>query len=370
MTILVICSFAPSLWLFRGHLLRILTDRGYSVIACGPGGNIEASKRLEEMGVKWCPVKMNSGGMNPISDLKLLCQLRRIIEKYSPEIVFNYTIKPVIYGSMAASKCFVPRIYSMITGRGYCFMQNSLKQRLIGFVASCLYKMALRCNRRVIFQNIDDMELFLTKRIIKDRNDAVLVNGSGIDLKHFAQSEIRMHQPLFLLVARLYREKGVQEFVMAATTIKERHPEARFRIVGSIADNPSGFSPTIINQWKKQGIIEHVEWVDDVRPHLNESTVYVLPSYCEGLPRSVLEAMASGRPIVTTDAPGCRETVEEGVNGFLVPARDYKILSNRMERFITDPGLAKKMGMESRRIAEDRFDVELVTQQMIQALEI
>ena len=297
--------------------------------------------------------------MNPLRDIRAACALVALFHEVRPDVVLSYTIKPVIYGSLAARWTGVPAIYSMITGVGYAFSVQGVKGYLVSNLVRFLYKLSLNSNRKVFFQNPDDRNLFQEFDLLRDADQAVLVNGSGVDVGHFQQAAFPA-MTSFLLIARLLRDKGVIEFVQAARVIKEQYPEVIFRLVGWIDQSPMAISENDLKQWAEEGVIEYMGKLDDVRPAIANTTVYVLPSYREGTPRTVLEAMAMGRPIITTDAPGCRETVQEGLNGFLVLPRDSAALVSAMKRFIMQPHLTRSMGMESRRLAMEKYDVRMV----------
>jgi glycosyltransferase involved in cell wall biosynthesis len=320
------------------------------------------------MGVRLAPISINRTGMNPLNDLRSMLGLRRVLRAERPEVVFSYTIKPVIYGSLAARLASTPRIFSLITGAGYAFLAEDLRQRAVGTLIKPLYRRALRQNRAVFFQNPDDLDLFDRLRLLRSRSQAVLVNGSGVDLNHFQPVPPVAGPPVFLLIARFYREKGIQEFVDAARLVKQRYPQTRFRLVGSIDSNPSAISPIGLAAWQTEGVVEHTPWVNDVRPCLAACSVFVLPSYREGTPRTVLEAMAVARPIITTNAPGCRETVVDGENGFLVPVKDPQAVARAMERFILNPELIGSMGKRARALAEHKYDVHEVNRVMLEAM--
>ena len=325
---------------------------------------------LQSIGVTAIDVPLNRSSLNPLGDFQLCWTLRRLFEKLRPDVVFSYTIKPVIYGTFAASLCRVPRIASMVTGLGYCFLGETIKQRLVGCVAKLLYRAALRRNHVVIFQNRDDYDDLVKQGVLQRSKEFLIVNGSGVDLARFALAEPLLSPPTFLLIARLYREKGVLEFVEAARKLKSKHPQARFLVAGAPDSNPSSFTLADIEGWVATGAIEYVGWLEDVRPWLRMTSVYVLPSYREGTPRTVLEAMAMGRPIVTTDVPGCRETVVHGQNGFLVPSKDVDSLADAMERFVVEPDLIRTMGLRSRRIAEEKYNVHDVNFRILAALKL
>ncbi len=361
MRIGVVGGVARSLINFRGPLLRAMIERGHEVIACAPDISDEVSASLSKMGVKKCySIPLWRTGMNPFHDFKTYNSLRSIFEKERPDCVLSYTIKPVIYGSLAAQAVNVPGVFSMITGLGYAFTSTTIKQRFLRAVVQPLYRQALKGNTVVFFQNPDDQALFVDRRLVRDVSRTVVINGSGVDLEYYSRAEPVTERIVFLLIARLLRDKGIYEYVEAAKQIKAKYPEIIFQLVGPLDSNPSAISPTTVEAWHKEGIIEYLGEAKDVRPHIGAASVYVLPSYREGTPRTVLEAMAMGRPIITTDAPGCRETVRDGINGFLVPVKDVRRLVEAMERFIENPSLIPKMGEESWKVATEKYDVRKV----------
>ncbi|GAW65839.1 glycosyl transferase [Geoanaerobacter pelophilus] len=357
--ILVVGSLAESLINFRGPLLAALVANGHEVHAAAPDASASVKERLAGLGVRYHDLFLARTGLNPLADLKTYRSLKAIIRQTNPEVFFAYTIKPVIYGAFAARAARVPGIYPMITGLGYTFSGLTLKAKLVGSVTSILYRLALSFANQVFFQNPDDMSLFIKRGLISSRAQAVIVNGSGVDLEKFAPANLPQDLS-FLLVARLLKDKGVLEYVAAAREIKGRYPQVRFKMAGWIDDNPMAVSTQELVGWQQEGTIEYLGRLEDVRPAFAECSVYVLPSYREGTPRTVLEAMAMGRAIVTTDAPGCRETVVDGENGFLVTVKDSETLAKAMEKFIVDQGLIKIMGDRSRDIAENKYDVNKV----------
>ena len=269
---------------------------------------------MEKIAVRFHAMPLKRTGLNPLADYRFLRFFTRFLKAERPDLMFSYTIKSVIYGSLAAHRAGVPRIFALMTGLGYAFTDGNLKQRLVGRVARALYRRALPHNDAVFFQNPDDLQLFLDLGLLRDARRAVRVNGSGVDLERFGFQPPPSGPPVFLLVARLLRDKGIVEYAEAARLLKPRHPQARFQLVGPHDANPSAISRQQLDAWRSEGIIEYPGATDDVRPFLAGAGVFVLPSYREGTPMSVLEAMAVGRPIVTTDVPGCRETVVPGGN--------------------------------------------------------
>jgi len=384
MRILVIGGLIKSLINFRGPLLQTMASAGHSVIACANGHNFAIEEKLKKMRIAYYPIHLSRAGINPIKDLKTFIDMIRLISSVQPDIVLSYTIKPVIYGSLAAQLCGVKACYSLITGLGYVFMESSLFfQRFLGVLARIFYRISLKRNQKVFFQNPDDRALFLEKGLVRP-NQAVLVNGSGVDLDYFAMSALP-DELVFLMIARLLVDKGVREYVKATEKVKKRFPQTRFLLVGDVDPNPNSVRESELRQWQESGIIEYLGYLDDVRPAIHKCRCYVLPSYYrEGTPRTVLEAMAIGRSIITTDAPGCRETViltpegqlqrklGEGVmrgeNGILLRMRDVKALEKAMLNILEAPGLAERMAKRSREIAEEKFDVHKVNAVILNAM--
>jgi glycosyltransferase involved in cell wall biosynthesis len=372
MKIVIIASLAESLMNFRGPLLTELKSKGHEVIACAPDGNLflpedRVQTWLHDMGIIYHSIPLQRTGMNPLRDVKSFLYLRDLFIKETPDIVCSYTIKPVIYGSLAAYWAKVPRIYSIITGLGYTFMGSSLKRRAINYLTQHLYRRALKNNNQVFFQNPDDLNLFLELNLVSQRQ-VCQINGSGVDVEYFKDVDFLQGPPVFLLIARLIREKGILEYVEAARVIKKKYPQTVFQLLGAFDCGPSSILEDHVGQWQQEGVLEYLGQTEDVRPFIAGTSVYVLPSYREGTPRSVLEAMSMGRPIITTDVPGCRETVIDGENGFLVPMKNVEALVKVMEHFIQSPYLIPKMGRRSREIAEEKFDVHKVNAVIMQTM--
>lgn len=370
MKVVVIASKAKSLINFRGALLGAIVQAGHEVIACAPGCDPAVTESLRALGVQYEPIRLDRTGLNPLSDIRSTMQLTHLLRRLRPDITLGYTIKPVVFGSLAAYLARVPYRFSLITGLGFSFVVRpdpTLKARALNRLIRLLYRVSLTTNRTVFFQNPDDRDLFVQSGLVKP-SQAVVVNGSGVDLDHFYQVPVDTTRPVFLLIARLLKDKGIGEYAEAARLVKRSHAEATFLLVGPTDTNPAALSAAEVAAWHRSGSVEYLGEVSDVRPVIARSTVYVLPSYREGMPRTILEAMAMGRPIITTDVPGCRETVIEGYNGFLIPARDSQALAEAMERFIMHPELVAQMGNNSRKLAEDKFDVHSVNRQMMKAM--
>ncbi len=366
MTIVVLSSFPESLLNFRGHLLREFVALGHRVIACAPVASASLIERIEALGVKFHQVQIDRAGLTPFGDLRFLLSFRSFLRRERVDLLFAYAVKPVVYGSLAAGLAGVNQIYSLITGLGYSFVARSWGQRVLSRVVTLLYRVALAWNETVFFQNPDDLEVFRSHRIVRDR--VLVVNGSGVDLAYFHKASPVVQPVSFLLVGCLLRDKGIVEFVAAARLLKARYPNVLFRLLGPFDENPSSIPQRLVAQWQQEGCVEHLGAAEDVRPFLMSASVCVLPSYREGTPRSVLEAMAMGRPIVTTDVPGCRQTVRDGWNGFLVPPYEVEPLAHAMERFILQPDLIPLMGERSRQIAGDKFNVHDVNRAILSAM--
>jgi glycosyltransferase involved in cell wall biosynthesis len=367
MKIFVLASFAASLLNFRGKLLAALSEAGVEVHVAAPEllRDAAAIQGLVELGTQCHEVPLTRTGLNPVQDSGTLLAMVCLLHRVKPTHFLGYTIKPIIYGTLAAWMVGVPTRTALITGLGYTFnaeagaLQGTL-QRLVRL----MYKVALNRATCVIFQNPDDRALFIRLELVDPAKTAV-VNGSGIPLDDFSQRPLPpLDQCHFLLIARLLRDKGIYEYVDAARRIKSRYPSAVFHMVGWIDSNPSAIEEADLKSWIAEGLITFHGRLDDVRDRVAASHVYVLPSYREGTPRTVLEAMATGRAVITTDAPGCRETVVEGDNGFLVPIRDAAALAAAMEHFLKNPELIARMGQRSRDIAREKYDVRVVNAHM------
>jgi glycosyltransferase involved in cell wall biosynthesis len=363
----VLGSYAPSLINFRGAMLQAMVQRSHEVLAMAPDISDDTAQALRDIGASPVQVRLHRTGLNPLRDAASLLQLSSQFRRLRPDLLFSYTIKPVVYGSMAARMAGVRRIHSMITGLGYAFGQG---RGAIKFAAVKLYRLALTMNHSVLFQNRDDRDLFKDLKIIPANKPTRITHGSGVDVDRFSLAPAPEEPTLFLCISRLLKEKGVREFAEAARILKSRRPEARFRLVGPFDPGPDAIDKSVVESWVREGFLEWPGPCEDVRPHLREASVYVLPSYREGTPRSVLEAMAVGRPVVTTDVPGCRQTVLPGETGLLVPAKDSEALAKAMEKFLEEPELIQAMGLAGRAYCEALFDVRKVNALILETLEL
>jgi glycosyltransferase involved in cell wall biosynthesis len=352
---------------FRRQMLETLLARGAEIIAIVPIDD-RASAVLTRMGVRCLDLTLADQKLSVVGDIRTFLSLYKIFRGERPDAVIAFTAKPIVYGSIAARLAGVPRIISMITGLGYVFSGTTPKHLVLQKILGLQYCVALRLNCRVFFQNPDDMSHFVIRGCVK-ADKATLTNGSGVDLEEFRPSSDKSETPVFLMSARLIWEKGVGEYVAAARSVKQQYPDAQFWVLGQFDLSPSAVSRTQIADWEAEDVIRYLGFVEDVRPYLNRAHVFVLPSYYrEGIPRTLIEALASGLPVITTNSIGCRETVVSGVNGFLVEPRDAEELAVSMKKFLADLSLAKRMGKEARRFAEAKFDVQAVTDAIVTAL--
>jgi len=368
--ILIVANTSWHVLNFRMPLIKELQAHGVTVTAAAPLD--ECSKSLEAQGVHHIELPIGRKTLNPLSDLLLTIRLYRLYHRERPDVVFHNTIKPVIYGSMAAHWAGVGRVLNMIPGLGYVFSGNQLSQRLLRPLVKQMYRHAMRNTDAVLFQNPDDRDYFVKSGLVKAGKSQVTY-GSGVDLDHFYYVD---HTPsnhcTFLLLGRMLWDKGVGEYVEAARRVRKRHPSTRFLLLGIIdPDNPSFIPEHVINEWNKNGDIEFLASTADVRGILEKADVVVLPSYYrEGVPKSLLEAAAMGKPVITTDMPGCREAVVNNLTGLLIPARNVDALTEAMSALAADPARRLGMGREGRKLASERFDVKRVNQEILVAMGI
>ena len=351
---------------FRGDLIKRIISQGYEVVVTGPN-KIDVDK-IEALGARFIEVPINKNGVNPLADLKYQKALTEIFRREKPDVVLGYTAKPVIYGSIAAKKAKVPHICAMVTGAGYAFTAKTAKAKLIKAIMSMLYKRAFRCADVAIFQNNDDKQQFVAEKLVKEEK-CRLVNGSGVNTEKFPEAPYP-EKTTFFMLSRVMYSKGIREYLEACSIVKEKYPQVRCMLLGACEGIQDSLSAEQLQPYIDQGIIEHFGETDRVADYYAQCSVYVLPSYREGTPRTVLEAMAMGRAVITTDAPGCRETVIDGKTGYLVPVQDGKAVAEKMIAFIEHPETIRQMGLESRAYCLVKFDVNKVNETMCAYLKI
>ncbi|STR26008.1 Capsular glucan synthase [Janthinobacterium lividum] len=368
----MISNQAFSIINFRGPLVAEMIKRGCTVYALAPDYDDGNRAAVAALGAIPIDYSMSRAGMNPVRDAMDLFKLAFLLRKLKPDASFTYFIKPVIYGTLAARLAGISKRYAMIEGAGYVFIEDTAsnwRRKLLRAFATGLYRLGLSQANRVFMLNADDKELFVSEKMVC-AGKVQLLDGIGLDLNHYRMTAPASQPFTFILVARLLREKGIYEYVEAARKIKARHPDIRFILLGSIDLNPGSVDEATVHEWVAEGTIEWPGQVSDVREWIAQASVFVLPSYREGLPRSTQEAMAMGRPVITTDVPGCRDTVSDGINGYMVPARNAVALSNAMLKLIEHPELLAPMGERGRHMAEEKFDVHKINAVILQAMDI
>ncbi len=364
--ILLLGSDAGSLINFRGPLIAAMIERGHEVFAAAPEIGPDVAAKLVALGATPVPVELGRTSLNPVATWRSGRQLRATVKRIAPDAMIAYTIKPVVLGGVAARAAGVPFFAAMITGMGYAFLGGLHPKRLaVRLVAMLMYRRALAASRLVIFQNEDDRSDFSRMRLLPAAKPTLVVNGSGVDLDHYRPEPLPA-EPSFLMIARYLRDKGTREYGAAAARLKSEFPDVRIRLAGWLDEGPDSIGQAELDSMVAGGI-EEMGRLADVRPAIAEARVFVLPSYREGTPRTVLEAMAMGRAVITTDAPGCRGTVVDGENGLLVPVADAEALYRAMRRFVVEPGLAERMGEASLRLVREKFDVNKVNVAILEA---
>lgn len=371
--VLISCDSPRSLLDFRGKLMERLLEK-HEVLLFTPVIQQTAIRdKLIKMGVKIYENQLMPSTVNVISDLKYIISLFHLIRKVKPDVFFPYTFKPVIYGSLVANLCRVPNITPMLTGLGYNFMGD--RENFVSSITKMLLRLSLKANkrRRIILQNHDDYDTLLRQKIISQKNKVYIVNGSGVDLDYYHYSLSDINTITFLMISRLINAKGIKEYYEAAKLIKEEFPEVCFKLIGPYEENIDAIDSTLFQEIETSGIVQYTGLISDVRPEITDASVVVLPSYYgEGIPRCILEAMAIGRAIITTDSVGCKETVNplrKKANGFLVPIKDVPALVSKMKYYIKHTGDIVRFGSNGRKFAEDKFDVNKVNELMVQIIE-
>lgn len=359
-------SHAHYLFNFRSQLVEDMIARGHTVHVSSPDLTGAFADHFRSLSAVPHDVSLKRTKVSFLSDIAYCRFIRRLIRNEEIDFVLNYTIKPNIWGSLAARMAGA-RSASMVTGLGFAFItRKGISRRLTQIVAQRLYQIATTANSHVIFQNPDDRDDFIRAGCLDDPSKVIMTNGSGVDLKKYASQPIP-DAPIFLTIARLLYSKGLSELVEAAQIVRRAVPDARFLLAGMLDTGPDAVSREQLDAWIASGI-EYLGHLDDVRPALAAASVFVLPSWREGTPRTVLEAMATGRPIVTTDAPGCRETTVDGENGYLVPVQNADALSRALIELANDRTKRQHMAGISRQMAEEKYDVAKVNMRLLDEL--
>ncbi len=371
--ILFIAADADSLINFRLPLIKKILSRGHLVSVASPINKSSKflQKELQDIGVSFHIFKVSRTGLNLFKNFKSLLEIYKIIKITNPNIIISYMAKPVIYTGLVLKIFKKISYYPMITGIGYgLYEKKSFKHMILKLLIKNLYYFSLKSAKKIIFQNADDQTLFRKFKIIDKYKISEIVNGSGIDLKAYPFSKLPK-KPIFLMVARLLIDKGVREYVEAAKIVRLQYPNVIFQLAGNLDENPASIHLKELEKWIHQGDILYLGKCKSVHLILQNCKFFVLPSYREGTPRSTLEALSTGRPVITTNVPGCRETVTHGKNGLIIPVKDTLALSKAMIKLInTKDEQIKKMARESFNIAKDKYEVSKVNQKMIQIMNL
>jgi glycosyltransferase involved in cell wall biosynthesis len=365
MKILLCANTSWYLYNFRFHLLKTLVSSGYDVHLLSPPD--EFTQFLTDAGFNWHSFPISRKGMNPIKEIITIIALKKMYGQIQPKIVFHFTPKCVLYGSAVAKSLRIPKIVNTITGLGYLFSLPKTKFPIIRAIIRLFYRYSLG-GSNVIFQNPDDLAEFIDRKIIQ-KEQGILISGSGVNIDRFIPKEESTGIPIVILLSRLIKEKGIFEFVEASRLLRSRKIEARFVLVGQIDEgNPSTITVNQINQWVEEGVVEWWGWRNDPEKVFQQSSLVCLPSYYrEGTPKSLIEAAASGRAIIASDTPGCREIVRNNHNGLLIQPKNSLILAEAIQKLLLDPDLRTKMGRNGREMVEKGFQNPLITIEIMKA---
>ena len=361
MKCILIVNKSESVLTFRRGLIAHLKQNGYRVGVIAQDD--EREQDIAELGVTFYCAKQDNRGMNPLAILGYMMRIQEILRQEKPDVVFTFQLKPNTFGIFAAHKVGIKNIYSMVEGAGDVFTKQSLAWKGIRLITCILYKMAFRYSKKVFFLNNEDKVEFTSRKLVPE-GKSVVIPGIGVDLERFFQKPLKNYRT-FLMVARLHKEKGVFEYCECARLVKKKYPDAIFNYLGpereiKVAD---------IQEYIDDGSICYLGTTKDVRPYLEECTFLLLPSYREGMPMSIMEAESVGRGIITSDNVGCRDTVIDGYNGFLIPHRDYETMAEKCIYIMEHPEEAIRMGENSRRFAEERFDQRVINRRILEELE-
>lgn len=373
--LIMIGTTAACFYGFRSELIKNLNLKNITVYAFTTDNDALELEKISKLGAIPISYQLNRGGLNPLADMFATYKLAQKINQLKPDLVFSYFSKPVIFGTLAAKIAKVPKIIGMLEGLGYTFTDQpnglSPKTKIIKAIQIFLYKLALPKLDQLILLNHDDKTDLLINNDIAVKETYIL-GGIGLDLNQYKYSPATKDLPIqFLFIGRLLKEKGIHDFIAAAQIVKEKFPQTTFTVLGGIDEaNLGALTQGELTQYIDNNVIDYPGHVENIAEWIKQSHVFVLPSYREGVPRSTQEAMAIGRPVITTDVPGCRDTVIDGVNGFLVPKWNPQALAEKMIYFIEHPEQVRMMGDQSHKIAIEKFDAEKVNQRLLEILGI
>jgi glycosyltransferase involved in cell wall biosynthesis len=363
MHIAIVVNTSWNIYNFRLGLIKVLLQQGHTITAIAPYDTY--SEKLKQIGCQYEPVELDNKGANPLNDFSFTNQLYKIYRKSRPDVILQYTIKPNVYGTLAARLLNIP-VINNVSGLGTVFLRDNLASR----IAHALYRITFRFPKKVFFQNEDDRQLFLKRKLVKPQITAVLP-GSGVDLNAFRPQPFKRNATFtFLVIARLIYDKGIVEYAEAIRQLKKEKVKANFQLMGFKDVSPLGIPEELLQSWIDDGLINYLGTASDVRPYIRQADCVVLASYREGTPRTLLEAISMAKPVLTTNVPGCKEAIEDGENGLLCQVKDSVDLADKLKKMIGlhDEEL-KRMGQKSREIAERKFNEEIIIQEYLKALQ-
>lgn len=356
--ICIVATSGISLINFRGELIKSWIEKGNEVLCISIEKKEEMMPLVSKLGARYIQVEGNRVDIGIISGLKMIKNYQKVFQNYKPDICYLYMSKPVAFGGIAAILAKIPHINVLVNGLENAYYRKTIKDFIVRCVMSILYYNIARKADNVFFQNKDDMNYFRKHHLLSKKNESI-VNGSGVDTTYFYRTKLP-DDPCIIMVSRLLYSKGIREYLAAIEIVREKYPQTKFMLVGGLDENDEALSKDELESFLSKTSIEYVGHSNDVREHIKKASIFVLPSYHEGLPRSILEAMAMGRVIITTNAPGCKETVKDGVNGFLVPVKDSKKLAEKIIFLIENPLKLREMSDNSYNICLKKFEVSIV----------
>lgn len=368
MRILVLSSHTPSLFWFRLDMMKSFQSKGAEVIAVGPENDEKWIGEFRDNGIEYRSIPVSRNGLNVLADIKTFNALIRLIKETKPDKIFTYQAKTIVYGTLAARVVGNIEVYPLVAGLGSIFRGKGFKNKLVKIILSIQYRLAFKYSQKVIFQNNDDKSELVNLGLLSESKTCI-IHGSGVNTKKLTPTEFP-NEKAILYIGRLIGDKGVREYLELSKRLKDKGQNVRCLLVGPYDTNPSAITPEELKPYIVDGIIEYFGEQRDIRPYMKQCSVYVLPSYHEGTPKTVLEAMSMGRPIVTTDAPGCRETVVNGENGYLVPIKDVEALEQAVIKILDNPELISRLGKRSRLIAESKYDIDRVNDSILKIMSI
>jgi glycosyltransferase involved in cell wall biosynthesis len=364
----IITTYADKVLESRNELVSLIKAQGHSLVILGTESEELCKDKLLESNIEYYKIPFSRSGLNPIKEVNGIFKLSKLLKSLKIDVLLVYGVRLSASCSISAFSANIKRTYSIINGAGTLFYMKGLKGMIARAVSFPLLAIGLRLCCNVFFQNEDNRNMF-TKRHLINMNQTLIINGSGVNLEKYSVSPLS-DKNNFLFVGRIIRDKGVLEYINAARIVKAAYPNSKFYLIGPYDHNPTALNEEDIKPYTEIGLIEHIPWTNNIYSYLNSSFVFVHPSYHEGIPRTTLEAMAVGRPIITTDAPGCRDTVIDGINGFIVPVRNVNALSEKMIWMIENRDKVIKMGNESRRICQTKFDVDKVNRLILSTMNL